>query len=156
MREILFKGKRVDNGEWIEGFYCPVCFGYFPCRPAIVSKEEMDNGCWRPVEVDPETIVQYTGLTDKNGEKIFDGDIIKASGCDSTSISVVRYGEYQPRMFYDLLEKYVFVSRPKELLYGLYCKSIKGEKMFLTNGSKIIEIIGNIYDNPELLGGAEE
>lgn len=64
MREILFRGKQVDNGKWVEGFYCPVCFGYFPCRPAIVSKEKIDSGCWQPQEVIPETVGQFTGLYD--------------------------------------------------------------------------------------------
>ena len=130
MNEILFKGKSVDNGEWIEGFYCPVCFGYFPCCPAIVSKEEMDNGCWRPVEVDPETIVQYTGLTDKNGKKIFEGDI-------------VQYGLYPCVIKYD-------IDNARFMLFenGEYLKN-----GFNVDTMKLKEVIGNIHDNPELLKG---
>lgn len=69
MREILFRGKSTDNGEWVYGYYVPVCFGRFPCKPAIVPEPD---GTWKPIEVKKETVGQYIGLTDNSGKKIFE------------------------------------------------------------------------------------
>src|SRR5699024_3730781 len=75
MREILFKAKRIDNGEWVEGYY--VHANKTLCKNDVHA---IFNGCDLSVaaenEVDPETICQYTGLTDSNGVKIFEGDFV--------------------------------------------------------------------------------
>ena len=114
MCEILFRGKLTDDGKWIEGYYCPCIFGRFPSRPAIISKEDMDNGYWHPEKIIPETVGQYTGLPDKNGKKIFVGDII---------------------------------------IYAYGTTKIAG---FNRDTMKLKEIIGNIYDSPELLEGVAQ
>lgn len=136
MREILFRGKRIDNGEWVEGYYCPCSFGRFPCRPAIIIKEDMDNGRWHPEEIIPETVGQYTGLTDKNGTKIFEGDIIDTpdrlvkvvwlTGNSQFDIDFIRYAND------------VTITNFK----GIHMRDLKE-----------YEIIGSIHDNPELLDG---
>lgn len=127
MREIIFRGKSVDDGKWKEGYFCPCCFGHFPCSPAIVSKDEIEKGCWRPEEVDPKTIGQYTGLKDKNGKRIFEGDILEV--CMTGKVVI----EFDDGIFGAHFEEYGLLPLRRSLF---------GEGGI---------IIGNIHDNPELL-----
>ena len=135
MREILFTGKRVDNGEWVYGYYCPCVFGSFPAEPAIIDADELKKGRWAPVKVIPETVRQYIGMTDKNGKKIFEGSIIecKVFGAMAT----------------DKHKKYLVVFDN-----GTYFAQWSiGERKFFAYMNETWErnVIGNIHDNPELL-----
>lgn len=104
MREILFKAKLKGRNQWIEGFYCSMrettyCFAEdyerhpVPLHHLIAVDEMTDWGLpnqLRLYEIDPETLCEYTGLTDKNGKKIFENDIVK----EQYGTAVVKYGEY--------------------------------------------------------------
>ena len=129
MREILFRGKRVDNGEWV---YSSFIMHDKEHKVLLAEVELFDGEKWRAV--DPETVGQFIGLTDKNGKKIFEGDIIKDNGL---RIYMIGYNEE--------LMKYAFLYYHKELK-NLYC----GGFVSKTDG-KSIEVIGNKWDNPELV-----
>lgn len=146
MREILFRGKRLGDGEWVDGSLFiddkkdkhEILVGYVNYRVG-----------W---EVDPNTVGQFTGLTDKNGKKIFEGDIIKSDNGKQSAISIVKFGEYYPEMFYKMLDM-CCPGKRHLLANGFYAQSIdKHEEMILFQ-SPCCEIIGNIYDNRELLRG---
>lgn len=138
-REILFKAKRKDNGEWVEGYYRadPDLDGYFICGWEYGYSE---NGIEREPfdeEVYPSTICQYTGLTDKNGQKIWENDIV----------SINAYSYYEPEDDYFGVVKY----SSKDACWCL-CGEVS-DVICECFGSYTTEINkhGNIFDNPELL-----
>ena len=132
MREILFRGKWKNSGEWVYGnLFNPdkadtptqICIGTYIART-----------CY---EIDPETVGQFTGLTDNNGRKIFEGDIIKCK--------VHEMNEYRVR-------RGVVEYHGVGFIMNLDPNSWNDQK----NISFDCEVIGNIYDNPELLEGRDE
>ena len=131
MREILFRGKRIDNGEWVEGGYKHEKVGeYFT---AVFIIEHLTSGVWGNHRVEPSTVGQYTGMKDKNGERIFEGDILRIVLTDGH--------EDGPIVWSDIDARYHFES-PDGCSYGI-CEW------------NDLEVIGNIHDNPELLNGGD-
>ena len=149
MREILFKAKRIDNGEWIIGY---VVFESYPqepfVRPAILEVNEDgavklgsfdENFNYKFVKVIPETLCQYTGLTDKNGNKIWENDIISENdlfwvikfkhnafvACD------YNFGKVSDEIQFALFEQYKYDWKKKEYI----------------SPSSWYEVVGNIFDN---------
>ena len=148
MMEILFRGKRIDNGEWLEGSFLNDRDGSFYICPAVSDISYGDGGnrrrigCW--YKVDPSTVGQYTGLTDKNGKRIFEGDILHIAkiadgigGYYQTPldypVNVVVKWDLCAWMWETLCEDKRYISFP-----GAWCHYE-------------CEVIGNITDNPELL-----
>lgn len=124
MREILFKAKRLDNGEWVEGYLLHDS----EQNESYIAEYFEDKSAYLR-EVDPETVCQFTGLTDKNGVKIFEGDVVK---------SYDLYGKYDGKgivHWKDLFSSWQF-----------------GECRVLLKLCKY-EVIDNIFDDPELMKG---
>lgn len=137
MREILFRGKRIDNGEWVEGAFLNDRDGAFYICPAVSDISYGDGGnrrrigCW--YKVDTSTVGQYTGLLDKNGKRIFDGDIAKVLQGKDKDIAYIGF------------ENGAFMLYPKT--GNIYERTLWS---YWYNDWDV-EVIGNITDNQELL-----
>lgn len=135
MREILFKAKRIDNGEWIKGYYAE-CKGKTFIGINIFIDDMFEVFCTPVIkwfEVAPETLCQFTGIYDKNGKRIWENDVVWLV-CDGK--------EHIYQIVWDNSE--------------LDFKAAKGEENYGTNYEYLlccddIEVIGNIFDNKELL-----
>jgi len=167
MREIEFRGKSIGIGRWAYGVPVEADGKTFICDYVYVFDEDMSyhSGCTNPysyqlakVEVNSETIGQYTGLCDKNGTKIFEGDIVK----------LIRTNMYAPSTSFhnkDLMSLHrIYWNEEKS---SFYQEHFDIEKKRVTGGGSlnfnderadqnIIEVIGNIHDNPALLEGDDE
>lgn len=128
MREIIFRGKRTDKREWGYGNYIHLdC--HPKCNDYITGQNEPFE--WR---VDPSTVGQFTGLTDKNGKRIFEGDILRFFTGEGSTLYIVVW-EYHRWLVRVCGEPDV---NPDDL-----------DEFFCERA----EVIGNIHDNPELIGG---
>ena len=133
MREILFRAKRINNGEWVEGngIHYPKSFNWKGTCWIDGMRERAND--W--VQVDLETVCQYTGMTDKNGSKVWENDIIQMFYRDGeTNVGTIRYTDECVRFQY-------------------YEGNIIGYGIDMTCD---MEVIGNVFDNPELMKGDSE
>lgn len=146
-REILFKAKRIDNGEWVEG-----CI--------VIDQSRLDRFKYRiqPIEsgvlyahpIDPDTLCQYTGLTDKNGKKIWENDILRYS-YDYDGSPFLKDGE---EIKYRAGAVFWSEWRGSWAVCGRGNKKCTNNDVFKYNRNpNRTEVIGNIFDNPELLEG---
>ena len=152
MREILFRAKRLDNGEWVQGLLWRKKYKSNKLFISCFPNEDDDEECF---VVDSETVGQFTGLTDKNRQKIFEGDIVsfrhRKSDFDIES-------EYPFFISKEYNRNYVIEFSNTTTHYGLRFKNgsitFPCKRGTLINGD--CKVIGNIFDNPELLKeGAE-
>ena len=141
MREILFRGKTLDNSMWVIGNFVQFgdrCYIFISCEVYRgVDDNGLVNGC-RMVKVIPETVGQYIGADDMHGKRIFEGDIIH---CDL-------YGMRNETYTIDFGETSFSYTDSRQ------CLPIDCNEYGISVGD--FEIIGNIYDNPELLKGEKE
>ena len=131
MREILFRGKRIEDGQWVEGHY-HFANWYLPPSMEIVdiTHHILQIGRGDSDKVDPETVGQFTVLTDKNGKKIFEGDIVR----------------------YMNKETMVVVWNNDSASFAIAYSAINFNYLATISIAHIyLEVIGNIHDNPELL-----
>jgi uncharacterized phage protein (TIGR01671 family) len=141
MREIIFRGKRVDNGEWVYGYY--IRYEHM----GIVKHIIVTN--WAQVYVNSvyviaETVSQYTGLKDKNGKEIYEGDIVRS---EEGELFTVKYGEHATSEWNDNWELGFYVESTSEEEIS---KAIRTDIIFWVK-YRALEVIGNINNNPELL-----
>lgn len=149
MREILFRAKRIDNGEWVEG---NVIHSYdadkeyktiiipVKCSDMYTDTDDKDIGFETWYKVNPETLCQYTGLKDKNGNRIWENDIVRCNR---------RENEAKYKVVWDK----TYADFRIEKLNGLGIMPICIEEVDTPVFGRHYDRIGNIFDNPELLKG---
>lgn len=141
-REILFKAKRLDNGEWVEGYYMP--------RPNSPGKPRyyivlLSQARW--YEIDSDTICQFTGLTDKNGKLIWENDIVRFQfdndDCPFPNKDTrKRIGKI---FFSDFRVSWSIAMGRKG------SKTLNNDLFKYAQNGNRVEVFGNVFDNPELL-----
>lgn len=145
MREIKFRGKHIDNGEWLYGNlvelrnpfnpnYAPACF-IMPKEANIAAPDSIAE----QEVVDPDTVGQFTGLLDKNGEEIYEGDVIESDGW-SGARHYVGYRKKDAKFV-----AFIIGTTPQD-----YCSVFQH---WIDDYDK--KVIGNIHDNPEILSNDE-
>ena len=161
MREILFRAKRIDNGEWVEGYFVKgkwyldekEKYAILPIDLCFYPHCEINE--W--IEIDPETLCQYTGLKDKNGNRIWENDIVSCEHekyPEDNTLEVyplfpepIKYTRNYAVEFINTGSSYGYRLRNKSIHFMLTKNVIQNHK---------IKAIGNIFDNPELLKGVYE
>ena len=160
MREILFRGKRIDNGEWVEGGYRDERVGGY--YTAVFVIEHLTSGVWNSHRVNPTTVGQYTGLKDKNGKPIYEGHIVKCNHSFFTTEAEKAEAKKPRKSYGKEIEKmtpdYFQCRYWRNYVVTFHDGRIKGQngsdacylkQSYIRNHE--VEIIGNIHDNGELM-----
>lgn len=138
----LFHGKRIDNGEWVEGYYVCLKYAHYNKREHLITDRETGFS----YVVDPDTVGECTSLKDKNGKLMFEGDII-----------LIRFeNDYEPPSAPDVWYEYAEIIWDSERL-GWFARFFGGDETVLCEYDSGVDITvcGNIHDNHELLKGGE-
>ena len=146
-REISFRGKRIDDGEWVYGSFCMDALEQFNGLCGVdgfIRLYDKDSGKMQMYEVDRETVGQFTGLIDKNGTKIFEGDILRIEWkvAGRTPVHEIHIVLYRKSGFFTVNNGLL-----KGQLSNYACSNCRGLSA---------EVIGNIHGNPEMLEGGVE
>lgn len=142
----LWRGKRIDNKKWVEGHYFYQQKGILEGDVHYIVTYRGWGFSW--LRVDPSTLGECTGLRDKNGKLIFEGDIVRAyyNPDEMVAVGTICYGKF---FDVDSVDSYGYLG---------WCINVNGNCVSLLQPEAdgiIIEVIGNIHDNPELLKGDE-
>lgn len=162
MREFVFRGRPKNEAEYevlrelceddcengfVYGSLVVNRNKYYICTMALQIRGDISNYITTMIEVFPETVGEYTGLKDKNGKMIFEGDIVKNDWCFIKGNSIVRFGEYKSS---DSSNDYQcgHLGFYLEHISDFNKRTVRKDIMYFANKC---EIIGNVFDNPELL-----
>ena len=128
MREIEFRGYNRKNKQWLYGFYLQNRGAHFVCPDEFANSKS-----WEDYEIDPDSLGQFTGLFDKNKHKIYEGDIVSNGWSE---LHYIRYDDGK----WDVVDKWKNWNELLEFAHTDYNNAIRG-----------IEVVGNMYDNPEMI-----
>jgi uncharacterized phage protein (TIGR01671 family) len=154
MREILFKAKRVDNGEWVEGYYLRDQY-HIGGKDIIFYRKDSDRFTVYTDRIDIETLCQFTGLTDKNGNKIWENDILMCHG-NPKDLAKAVFGEFGVRdietgSIVDKVTGWHYEIIPTDEISRCepFCWPMPLTEYYIDRCE--MEVVSNIFDNPELL-----
>lgn len=141
MREILFRGFNRKNNRWLYGCYIQNRGSHFVC-----PDEFAEGKSWQDYEVDPATIGQYTGLRDKNGDRIFEGDILRYPPKERTELN--NYVSYEVFLHdNDCADRHIGWQMNRYHYHGNVCGTINDFTTCFPKYTEKMTIIGNIHDN---------
>lgn len=159
MREILFRGKRTDNGEWVEGYYYKAKYCRTDdelCDYITVPHPKEYNEPSSHYIVNPETVGQYTGLTDKNGKMIFEGDIVEITFHSDAKYQCLIWFNKEMSCWEAIETKDIRFNGNdyygNNVEYSNFCFMLQDPY----GDVESVKSIGNLHDNPELLKEGDE